>query len=216
MDINLLFKVFGENIKIDKINKYKTESLTIRLKGENREITFDSKKVYECKIFLSSSFFRSRINNGVIVRKIHAKNSILSNNVETKFSILYDEVLCSGNVKYEIYGYSKKFFHFIRIINQKNSSCEAIIRLYNKKFVISIGEINIPKNSVNSQSKLEKIFINDKDAKLISLPILKIENRYSKAYHSSKTLKLDENQKFYLLSKGIKNIEELVFESFIS
>lgn len=212
----VLGKFFGNNIDLRNITYEKFKKETIFIKNKTKDFIFNTNNFYLFKIKVKNSTIKNYIRKGIIVRKINGENSNIINKINSKFSIVVDLIHSRGTIKYETIGKAKNFYHFVKITSEKKSNSKIKIILLNEKRIVSITKIIIPKKSFMSFSSVEKIFINKENAILTSLPILIVKNNSSKAYHSSKTIKLSNEQIFYLKSKGINNISKLILESLIS
>lgn len=203
---NLLLKI--EDIEKNEIN--------LNLRKKNCEYEFKKYYHYHLNFNLIDAKITNTIERGIIISYLNAKNSKIFNKLNSKNVILYEKIFCKNNLEYEMIGKAKKLFHFMEIINFSNTFSSIKIRILNLKKVFSIVKIVIPKKSENSISNLNKVFLNTENSFLISYPIVVLENPTSRVTHSSKSIKMDKDQLFYLKTKGFerKKIENLILESF--
>lgn len=212
----VLDKFFGNNLDIKSVKYRKTIKKIFVIKNRTENFVFNSNDLYILKLRTENSTIINKIRKGIILRKIEGKNSKIINKINSDFSILVDIIHSEKVFEYETIGKAKNFYHFVKVTNKKETNSKIKIIILNEKKVVSITNIIIPKRAMNSFSNIEKIFINKENSILTSLPILVVKNNSSKAFHSSKTLKLNNDQIFYLKSKGIRDVEKLIIDSLIS
>lgn len=213
--MKVLVKFFENNLDVEEIKYKKVKRENLVLDNAEKEIEFKYDYLYLYNFNINNSKLISKIKNGIILRRMEVKNSKIENKINSKKCILVDLIKVNGNLEYEFFGKVNKLYHFAKIIHLPNSNSNIKIRILNKNKTVSIVNSIIPKKSYNSFTSIEKIFINSEKSILISYPILNIKNKFSKGFHSSKILKLESDQIFYLKSKGIKDIEKLIIESII-
>jgi len=214
--LEILSKAFRKHLNLEKVRYDKIVKRSIEF-YKDEYLEYDQRDLFEEEIKVYNSTLRFKIKNGVIIRKIFAENSKIVLNFDSDFSIVYDEVYAKGNVEYKVYGKIGEAYHYFKLIPLENSSVISKVKNFVEKNLVSIGTIFIPENSVNSFGSLEKYFLTKEKASVISFPILDVLNDTSRAFHSSKTIKLEEEQIFYLNIKGLKpsKIEKLILEDFL-
>jgi len=182
------------------------------------ETDYTSNNLFEEEIKVFNSKFISKVEGGVLIRKIFAENSKIILKFDCDFCIVYDEIYSKENVEYNVFGKVKEAYHYFKLIPLEDSSVISKVRNFVEKSLVSIGSIHIPRDSSNSFGNMEKLFLLREGASLVSFPILDVENSSSKAFHSSKTLKIEDEAIFFLKLKGLSDskINELILEDFLS
>ncbi|MEM0481080.1 MAG: SufD family Fe-S cluster assembly protein [Candidatus Aenigmatarchaeota archaeon] len=208
--MEVLVEAFRKHLNKEKI---KYEEIIERF--PKNSALYDKNALYKEEINVEKSF-KSKIKSGIIIRKINAKNSEIINKINSKFSILYEKIYCEGNVNYTLKGKVNEFYHYLELINLENSNSNAEIRLFTKGYTVVIGKVVAFETSKNSSGNLKMLFLPSKKANIVSIPILDIRNDTSKGFHSTKIIKLDEDQILFLRSKGLeeRKIKSLVYKSF--
>jgi len=214
--LEILSKAFKKHLNLSKVKYEKSVKRNIEF-SKDEYLEYNQNNLFEEEIRVNNSTLRCKVKNGIIIRKIFAENSKIVLNFDSDFAIVYDEVYSKGNVEYNVYGRVGEAYHYFKLIPLENSSVTSKVKNFVEKHLVSIGVIFIPEDSVNSSGTLEKYFLMKEKASVISFPILDVLNSTSKAFHSSKTLKLEEDQIFYLKTKGLKlsEIEKLILEDFL-
>ncbi|MEM5828560.1 MAG: SufD family Fe-S cluster assembly protein [Candidatus Aenigmatarchaeota archaeon] len=213
--MEVLVNAFKKHLDLEKV-KYENEIKSKLEIFENTTKTYNSKYLYLEEINVKNSVFTSKISNGILIRKIFAENSRIVLKLEGDFLIVHDEVYGKGNVEYLVYGKVKEAYHYFRLMPFENSDISSKVRSVVEKSLVSIGVIFIDENAVNSFGSMDKLFLLKEGANVISFPILDVKNSSSKAFHSSKTVRMEEEQINYLMLKGLtlKDIETLFEKSF--
>jgi Fe-S cluster assembly protein SufD len=101
-----------------------------------------------------------------------------------------------------------------------NTSCNTFIKtvLNNNSFFDYKGKIIIEKTATQTNAYLhDNVLVAGENTKRNSQPILEIENNDVKASHDSTTGRIDENQLYYLKSRGLSDPEakDLITEGFL-
>jgi len=214
--LEILSKAFRKHLDLSKVKYENLVKRNIEF-SKDEYLEYNQNDLFEEEIKVKNSTLRCRVRNGIIIRKIFAENSKIVLNFDSDFAIIYDEVYSKGKVEYNVYGRVGEVYHYFKLIPMENSSVNSKVKNFVEKHLVSIGIIFIPENSANSFGNLEKYFLMKEKASVVSFPILDVLNSTSKAFHSSKKLKLEEEQIFYLNTKGINHskIEELILKDFL-
>lgn len=101
-----------------------------------------------------------------------------------------------------------------------NTSCNTFIRaVINDKSVFDYqGKIIIGKKAVQTTAYLhDDVLVAGQGTKRNSQPVLEIDNNNVKASHGSTTGRIDEEQLYYLTSRGVKELEakEIIKEGYL-
>ena len=114
----------------------------------------------------------------------------------------------SGKVYGHLYFYSEFLHH-----KRSNSNVFEKFIVYGES--INISKIIIPEDAEYSEGNLEQVIVNSENSRSISIPILDVRNNTSKGTHSSKNIKLTDEEIFYLKHLGIssKEIYDLIESS---
>jgi len=214
--LEILSKAFRKHLDLNKVKYEKFVERYMEL-SKDEYLEYDQNNLFEEEIKVYNSTLRCKVKNGIIIRRIFAENSRIVLNFDSDFAIVYDEVYSKGNVEYNIFGRVGEVYHYFKLVPLKESSVASKVKNFVEKHLVSIGVIFIPDDSANSFGNLEKYFLTKEKASVVSFPILDVLNSTSKAFHSSKTLKLEEEQILYLNTKGLKfsEIEKLILEDFL-
>ncbi|MEM5830779.1 MAG: SufD family Fe-S cluster assembly protein [Candidatus Aenigmatarchaeota archaeon] len=215
--MGVLANKFGKYLDVNKI-KYR-EKISRELKvNSDKTYLYTKNNLYEEKLEIESCNFYSNIRNSIVIRKIFATNSNICVKIKSNSFILVDEILSTGNINYFLYGKAKEGYVYLKLSPNSNSYINSNMKLFVTKKLVSIGSIEIKEESINSIANLSKIFYLKDNSIIISIPMINVKNDSSKAFHSSKIIRLDYDQKFFLMSKGLneKNIENLILRYFES
>jgi len=215
--MEVLARAFRKHLDLKRIGYEKIVKRNFEI-NKDFETDYTSNNLFEEEIKVSNSKFVSKIERGILIRKIFAENSQIILKFDCDFCIVYDEIYSKGNVEYNVFGKVGEAYHYFKLIPLENSSALSKIRNFVEKSIVSIGCIYIPKDAFNSFGSLEKTFLLKDGASIVSFPILDVANSSSKAFHSSKTLKLESEIIFFLKLKGLKDseINNLILEDFLS
>ena len=115
------------------------------------------------------------------------------------------------DIKFKAFG---EVYFYLEIIHNSDSFSNVNIKGYIRGNVVILSKMVIPKESSNANTNLNEIFyIND--GKIVTIPSLLVYNPTGKGSHASKIIKISEEEKFYLRSKGIsdKEISKIIEES---
>ncbi|MBU5682332.1 MAG: SufD family Fe-S cluster assembly protein [Nanopusillaceae archaeon] len=212
-----LVNKFGKYLDVNKI-KYR-EKISRELKiNSDKTYLYTKNALYEEKLKIENCNFYSNIRNSIVIRKIFASDSNIYIKTKSNSFILIDEIFSIGNINYFLYGKAKEGYIYLKLTPNSNSYINSNMKLFVTKKLVSIGNIEIKEESINSIANLHKVFYLKDNSILVSIPIINVENDSSKAFHSSKIIRLDYDQKFFLMSKGLneKNIENLILKYFDS
>lgn len=167
-----------------------------------KEIIKDNKKIIEknIKVFGENSieiFYNLNQNEKlVIIYKIFLnKNSKLNMKIK-------------GKISGELYSY-------IEITHNENSESNLLEIYISRGKVIAISNVEIPENAIESNGNLSQYLLQLNNNLNVLFPILNVRNNKSKGFHSSKIIKLDKEQLFYLNSRNIKDIDKLLETSLL-
>lgn len=215
--MEVLARAFRKHLELKKVEYEKIVKRNIEI-YYNSEADYISNNLFEEEIKIFDSTFVSKIEKGILIRKIFAENSKIVLKFNCNFCIVYDEIYSKGKVEYNVFGKVGEAYHYFKLIPLENSFATSKIRNFVEKSLVSIGSVYIPKDSPNSFGSLEKIFLLKDGASVVSFPILDVANSSSKAFHSSKTLKLESDLLFFLKLKGLKEseINNLILEEFLN
>jgi len=215
--MEVLARAFKKHLDLKKVKYEKIVKRNFEIYKDFEE-DYVSNNLFEEEIKILNSMFVSKIERGILIRKIFAENSKIILKFDCDFCIVYDEIYSKGNVEYNVFGKVKEAYHYFKLIPLENSSVTSKVRNFVEISLVSIGSIYIPRDSSNSFGSLEKIFLLKDGASLVSFPILDVENSSSKAFHSSKTLKIEDEVIFFLKLKGLSDskINELILEDFLN
>jgi len=157
----------------------------------------------------------------VIEIKVLGKGDLTLSLNGVKNSLIYLElkVMERANLTFNVYGViDSEVYLGINSESYKESKLNIDEKLYIKGKMVNITNLYIPKGSINSLAFLDqKILLVDKGL-FINLPIINVKEPKSKAEHSSKKVKLEDDHIFYLKSKALseETIQKLLEKSFFT
>jgi Fe-S cluster assembly scaffold protein SufB len=121
-----------------------------------------------------------------------------------------------------IIGKNSNKFLFETISKHKSQNTNGLYKircvLLDESQINYIGNIKIEKQANNTDTSLEHhTLMLSKEAKTNTLPCLEIKNDNVKASHSATVQELNENETFYLKSRGIdkKQCEDIIIKGFL-
>jgi len=196
-----LVKLFRKYYK-ENFEKYEKVEIKENLLNEEKEIRIkENNKIFLINIVASG---KSRYN-------IFIENSKENSTVIVIFSKILDNSKLVLDINFKVSG---ELYLYVETINKTNSESDVNIKGYIEGCVVSISNMIIPNDSFNARINLNELFyINN--GKIITIPSLLIYNNTGKGFHSSKKIKISEEEKFYLKSKGIseKDLSKMIEES---
>ncbi len=192
-------KYLNLNINIDINKEIKANIYLITKYNTKLNITINLNDNSSIKLY--TAFFGKKNNNEFRINL----NGINSNcNVQT--------ISLSNN------GSSTYYTYINHINNNTNSIVNNRLLLNNKSEVLADIKSNIKNKSINSTSKqsIEGILL-DNTSKLEMIPTLYIDDNNVFANHSSKIYKINDNDLYYLMSKGLtkEDANKLYANSFL-
>lgn len=188
-----LVKIFGKYFP-KEFEKYEIIEKEIYLENKTLNLDFDENKINVFKLTLSE------------------KNEINLNLFKQKSYLIYLSInlLENANLDLKIRGkILNKSSLAIEIISNKNSRAKFIEKVIVGNEYVNITKIIIPKNAKNSNIELDQNYILFGNGKIINLPILDVNEKECKVKHSSKKIKLTDDQIFYLEAKSF-NKEKII------
>lgn len=107
---------------------------------------------------------------------------------------------------------------FIHRLPNTSSDINLLIIATNGANVVVNATVTIKPQSVDSQTKLSITTLSDNDSTVTASPNLEIYNNQVQASHSLSTIKLSDEELFYLASRGIsrESSRQLVINSLLS
>ncbi|MEM1895790.1 MAG: SufD family Fe-S cluster assembly protein [Nanopusillaceae archaeon] len=196
-----LVKIFGkyfpkefENLDINKKE--------INIKDENFVINF-------------------RENSANIIKiNLIGKSKIILDVSKLKNAISYVSISLSNNSELDLNIFGKilsKTCLALEIIGNKQSKAKILEKTLVLGEYVNIYRLIVPEEALNSEIELNQYFMMFKNGKIINLPILDVKEKKCIVKHSSKKIKLTEDQLFYLESKSFskESIINLLEKSFL-
>ncbi|MEM1684435.1 MAG: SufD family Fe-S cluster assembly protein [Nanopusillaceae archaeon] len=179
---------------------------------------FREKEIYLKDEEISLNFEENKIN--IIKIKSDGKSKVTLNIPRNKTFLIYIPIKLSenSNLAMNISGeISNEVYLAIDINGSKHSEMKIIEKTLVFGKYTNILKLFVPKGSKNLNVELNQYFLIFGDGKIVNLPILKIEEKNCVVKHSSKKIKLTEDQIFYLESKNIskEKIINLLEKSFL-
>jgi Fe-S cluster assembly scaffold protein SufB len=148
---------------------------------------------------------------GIFVREIKANNGSNINIIvkvdESKTTVVILKVFIPENSQVNVNVYGKvmgELYFYSEAIHEKKSLANLAEKFIVMGKTVNISKITIPENSEYSEGSLEQIIINKEGSKVITIPILDVRNSTSKGMHSSKNIRLSDEEIFYLKHFGIQ------------
>jgi hypothetical protein len=161
---------------------------------------------------------------GIFIREVKASNGSNINVIlkvdENKIAVIVLKFFIPKNstVNVNVIGKSKgELYFYSEVIHDKKSISYLLEKFIIVGKMVNISKIIIPEASEYSEGNLEQLIINKEGSKVVTIPILDVRNNTSKGVHSSKNIKLSEEEVFYLKHFGIHSdkifnlIEESIF-----
>jgi len=140
--------------------------------------------------------------------KLSGRSNIIMSLNDLKKSLIYLdlEVIEGSEASFIVYGkVSSDIYLGISSSLSKESKLSIEEKLYIEGKMVNIAKIIIPKGSVGSYAVLDQKIVSYGESLFINLPILIIKEPKCKAELLSKKIRLDEDQLFYLKSKGMSD-----------
>lgn len=195
-----LYKIFGKYFPAEFSN-YEINKKEMKVDNKDIDLEFEENKINTFKINLKGE---SKINLNLFKQK----------NYLIHLLILLDE---NSNLTLNIRGkIFSKVLLALEIIGNKNSKAKISEKIIVNGEYTSISKLTVPENAIDSDLLLDQYYMIVEGGKIVNLPILNVNRKECKVKHSSKKIKLNEDQIFYLETKGFskENIINLLEKSF--
>lgn len=196
-----LYKIFGKYFPKEFIN-YEINKKEIKIENEKINIEFEENKLNIFKIDLNGD---SKITLDLFKQKNYLIYLLIVLNENSSLNL---------NIRGKILN---KALLAIEVLSNKNSRAKIVEKVIVGGEYINISKLFISDQAINSDLTLEQYYMIYENGKIINLPILNVNRKECKVEHSSKKIKLNEDQIFYLETKSFskEKIINLLEKSFL-